>query len=170
MPISFNFYLINRSINSININLANLWKSNMLWTYVNSFSNMLIHFGYWFLNRRLWNFDVGTVRLPLKGWKPFFPADIYRSKTTMETPEQCEICSRLTIKIPEQYKWRCSGVFIVNLEEIPHILVFSFLTLNKLNARWVSSLQILTPCSVKQKFPYATTLYNTFLLLNLGFI
>ena len=39
-----------------------------------------------------------------------------------------EICSKLTIKIPER---RRSGVFIVNLEQILHMfLVFRLLTLN----------------------------------------
>ena len=43
----------------------------------------------------------------------------------------CEICSNLTIKIPERRRRR-SGVFIVNFEHILHIvLVFPFLTLHK---------------------------------------
>ena len=44
----------------------------------------------------------------------------------------CEICSKLTIKIPEWRQWRRSGVFIVNFEQILYIfLVFLFLNLNK---------------------------------------
>ena len=43
----------------------------------------------------------------------------------------CEICSKLTIKTVE-LGWRCSLVFIINLEHISHIfLVFVFLTLNR---------------------------------------
>ena len=47
----------------------------------------------------------------------------------METPEECEeICSKSTIKIPD----RRSSVFIVNFEQILHIvLVFPLFTLNK---------------------------------------
>ena len=46
----------------------------------------------------------------------------------------CEI-SMLTIKKPER---RYSGVFIVNLEQIPHIvLVFKLLTFKKVNVSWV---------------------------------
>ena len=41
---------------------------------------------------------------------------------------RCEICSKLTIKIPER---RCSGMFIVNFEHILHLVwVFLLLTLN----------------------------------------
>ena len=39
--------------------------------------------------------------------------------------KRCEICSKLTIKIPERRQWRRSGVFIVNFEHISHlVLVF----------------------------------------------
>ena len=44
----------------------------------------------------------------------------------------CEICSKLTIKTPERRHRRLSGVFIVNVEQISHVvLVFLLLTLNK---------------------------------------
>ena len=47
------------------------------------------------------------------------------------TRARCEICSRLTIKTPEQCRHRC-GVFIVNLEHISHLfLVFPLLTLSR---------------------------------------
>ena len=43
---------------------------------------------------------------------------------------RCEICSELTVKTPEQRQWRRSGVFIVNFENISHlVLVFLLLTL-----------------------------------------
>ena len=43
----------------------------------------------------------------------------------------CEICSELTIKIPERRRWRRSGIFIVNFEHILHPgLVFLLLTLS----------------------------------------
>ena len=44
----------------------------------------------------------------------------------------CKICSKLITKTPEQHHWRHSGVFIVNFEQISHIiLMFPLLTLNK---------------------------------------
>ena len=40
----------------------------------------------------------------------------------------CEICSKLTIKIPEQSQFR-SDIFIINFEVILHIvLIFPFLS------------------------------------------
>ena len=46
------------------------------------------------------------------------------------TKRKCEICSKLTIKTPERRQWRRSGVFIVNFEQISHlVLVFLLLTL-----------------------------------------
>ena len=58
------------------------------------------------------------------------------SKLTIETLEQGlgtrKICSKLTIKIPEQPQWRRSGIFIVNFEHVSHlVLVFLLLTLNR---------------------------------------
>ena len=47
------------------------------------------------------------------------------------TRTRCEICLKLTIKIPKQRHWRCSDIFIVNFEHISHlVLVFPLLTLN----------------------------------------
>ena len=52
------------------------------------------------------------------------------SKLAKETLEESEICSKL-IKTPERRQWRRSGVFIVNFEQISHlVLVFLLLTLN----------------------------------------
>ena len=43
----------------------------------------------------------------------------------------CEIRSKLKIKTLERRQWRLSGVFIVNFEQILHlVLVFILLTLN----------------------------------------
>ena len=48
------------------------------------------------------------------------------------TRTRCEICSKLTIKIPERRQWRHSGIFIVNFEHISHlVLVFLLLTLSR---------------------------------------
>ena len=46
------------------------------------------------------------------------------------TRTRCEICSKLTMKIPERCHWR-PGIFIVNFEHISHlVLVFLLLILN----------------------------------------
>ena len=60
------------------------------------------------------------------------PAGIYLLKVNNgSTRTRCEICSKLTIKIPERRHWRRSGIFIVNFEHISHlVLVFLLLTLN----------------------------------------
>ena len=48
------------------------------------------------------------------------------------TRTRCELCSKITIKTPEQLHWRRSGVFIVNFEHISHlVLVFLLLTLTR---------------------------------------
>ena len=48
------------------------------------------------------------------------------------TRKRCEICSKLTIKIPERRDWCPSVVFIVNFEHIAHLfLMFQLLNLNK---------------------------------------
>ena len=36
-----------------------------------------------------------------------------------------EICSKLTIKIPERSQWRRSGIFIVNFEHISHLVLLT---------------------------------------------
>ena len=46
------------------------------------------------------------------------------------TRTRCEICSQLTINIPERRYLRSSGVFVVNSEHISH-LVFLLLTLSR---------------------------------------
>ena len=59
------------------------------------------------------------------------PAGIYPLKfNNKNTRTKCEICSKLTIKTPERRHWRRSGVFIINLEHISHlVLMFLLLTL-----------------------------------------
>ena len=53
-----------------------------------------------------------------------FPAGIYLLKVSnRNTRASCEICSKLTIKIPERRHWRCSGIFIVYLEHISHLVL-----------------------------------------------
>ena len=51
------------------------------------------------------------------------------------TRTMCEICSELTIKIPEQPQWRRSGIFIVKFQHISHLLlVFFIVNFEQLNA------------------------------------
>ena len=59
------------------------------------------------------------------------PAGIYLLKVNNRNTRTCEICSKLTIKIPERRQRRRSSIFIVNFEHISHlVLVFLLLTLN----------------------------------------
>ena len=54
------------------------------------------------------------------------PVDYSRNTRT-----RCEIYLKLT-KTPEPRHWRLAGVFIVNFEHIPHlVLVFLLLTLSR---------------------------------------
>ena len=62
-----------------------------------------------------------------------YPTNMYLFKVKYRnTRSRCKICSKLTIKTPERHHLRRSGIFIVNFEHIPHILlVFLLLTLNE---------------------------------------
>ena len=61
-----------------------------------------------------------------------FPPNIYLLKVNNRIIRLVSnICSKSTIKTPEQIYWRRSGVF-TNSEQISHmVLVFTLLTLNK---------------------------------------
>ena len=67
------------------------------------------------------------------------PAGIYLLKDNdRNTRTRCKIRSKLTIKTPERRQWRLSGVFIVNFEHIPYlVLVFLLLTLNMYLPDWI---------------------------------
>ena len=59
------------------------------------------------------------------------PAFYLLKVNNKNTRTKCEICSKLTIKIPERGRRR-SGVFIVNFGHISHfVLVFLLLTLSR---------------------------------------
>ena len=62
-----------------------------------------------------------------------YPAGNYMLKiNNRNTRTRCVICSKLTIKTPEQYQWCRSGFFIGNFEHISRlILLFLLLTLNR---------------------------------------
>ena len=59
------------------------------------------------------------------------PASIFLVKVNnRNTRTRCEICSKLTIKIPERCHCRRSGDFVVNFEHFSDLdLVFLLLTL-----------------------------------------
>ena len=61
-----------------------------------------------------------------------FPANIYLLKVNNRyTRTRSEICSKLTIKIPERRQWRRAGIFFFSFEHISRlVLVFLLLTLN----------------------------------------
>ena len=53
-----------------------------------------------------------------------FLASMYLFKVSnTNTRKMCEICSELTIKTPEWRQWRRSSVFIVNFEQISHVVM-----------------------------------------------
>ena len=61
-----------------------------------------------------------------------YPASIYLLKVNnRNTRTRWKICSKLTIKTPEQNRWHHFDVFIVNFEDVFHFaLVFLLLTLS----------------------------------------
>ena len=69
------------------------------------------------------------------------PADIYLLKVhNRNIRKRCEICSKLTIKIPERRQWRRSGIFIVNFEHISHLFSsISIVNFEHVIAGWDSS-------------------------------
>ena len=75
---------------------------------------------------------IFTHHLRKKCFKYCYPAGIYLLKVNNEnTRTRHKICLKLTIKAPERFHWRGSGVFIVNFEHISHlVLVFLLLALN----------------------------------------
>ena len=75
-----------------------------------------------------------------------FPASIYMLKVNNgATAAMREICSTLTKNTPELHQWGRCASFIVNFEQMPHIvLLFRLLTLNKLMlAGWTWFISIL---------------------------
>ena len=76
---------------------------------------------------------VKLMLLILKQYLLSIPAGIYLLKVNNKNIRtMCEICSKLTIKIPERHHWGRSGIFIVNFEHISDVaLVFLLLTLRR---------------------------------------
>ena len=103
---------------------------------INSF--ITICKSYWLWWCTLWSTNAVLVNMgTIKGisWMKLqnkFPASIYLLKVNnTSTRTRCKICSKLTIKTPEQIRHH-SDVFIVNFEHISHfVLLFLLLTLNR---------------------------------------
>ena len=70
-----------------------------------------------------------------------YPANIYLLKVNYKnTKKKCEICSKLTIEIPELHHWCLSDVFIVNLQHVSHnFFSVSIIDFEQVNARWIST-------------------------------
>ena len=52
----------------------------------------------------------------------------------------CEICSKLTIKIPERRQSRRSSIFVVNFEHILHLFSsVSIVDFEQVNVSWAGS-------------------------------
>ena len=70
-----------------------------------------------------------------------YPAGIYMLQVNnRNTRTRCEICSKLTIKIPERRQWHRSGAFIFNFEHISHFTTCSSVSIVNLEhviASWV---------------------------------
>ena len=49
------------------------------------------------------------------------------------------ICSKLTVKTPECYRCRRSGVFIFNFKQIPHCSGVSIVDFERVNPGWVET-------------------------------
>ena len=82
----------------------------------------------------LFNFNTCSFKILMYSFKYFREMikriklinlhDIYLCKVKIKnTRRMCEICSNIWIKTRERCQWRCSGVFIVNFEQISHIVV-----------------------------------------------
>ena len=73
----------------------------------------------------------GKWQLVTGNFKTTYLDGIYLLKVNNRNSRtRCEICSELTIKTPETWYWRRSGIFIVNSGHISHLaLVILLLTL-----------------------------------------
>ena len=82
----------------------------------------------------LFTITINILKIKASFWLIFlYPPDIYLIEVNNgNTRTVCKICSKLTIKTPEWSQWRRVGVFVVNFQQILHIvLVFALLILNK---------------------------------------
>ena len=69
--------------------------------------------------------------------KEGYQADIYLLKVNnRNTRTRCEICSKLTIKIPERRQCRRSGIFILNFTYFTPCSSVSIVKFEQVNAGW----------------------------------
>ena len=91
----------------------------------------------WFLSKLILNLNNSYIVFRyLPKWTLVFariPAGNYMFKVhSKNSRTKFEICSKLTIKIPERRQWCRSGIFVVNFERISHlVLLFLLLTLSR---------------------------------------
>ena len=69
-----------------------------------------------------WNRLIGHV-VVLQAYMMYTGDICFFKVSNRKTRKRSEICSKLTIKTPERCHWPHSGVFIVNLEHISHLLL-----------------------------------------------
>ena len=106
---------------------SKFWKLEVL----QILGNLKINFWRFFMKTFYFSARVFHVWLcPCCAPPGSFPANIYLFKvSSRNTRKKCEVCSKLTKRIPRQYR---SGVFIVNFKNISHFfLVFLWLTVNR---------------------------------------
>ena len=83
----------------------------------------------------------GVNHISLK-WRGNVPANIYLFKVNIKNNrsarKRCEICSKLTIKTPEQHQRHRSGVLLLTSNIFQ---TFIFFTLSKILFAWVADAQ-----------------------------
>ena len=88
-----------------------------------------------------------SERKKSKGLSPDFafninPAGNYMFKVdNRNTRTKCGICSKLTLKTPEQRHWRRSDAFIVIFEHISHLVLVFIVNFEQVNAGWGANLR-----------------------------
>ena len=121
---------------SVKLKLENLWINvkgflKFSWGKKWSLTKLSIFTFYLESKTKFWWNSISIQYHKLVSWF-LCPAVIYVLKANYKnTRARCEICSKLTIKTPEQRQWCRSGVFVVNFEHISQLLlVFLLVTLN----------------------------------------
>ena len=109
----------------VELNSLSEFASNSL-VFINSF---LFYFSFVLFDKK----QVKVSHIPVTLARGSYPVGNYMFKVNdRNTRTRCEICSKLTIKIPERRHWCRSGIFIVNFEHISHpVLLFLSLTLSR---------------------------------------
>ena len=104
---------------------------------VNGLSKFLI-------TSRLINNSLTLTLLLIPTLYPNPPGNYMFKVNNINTRTKGEICSKLTIKTPERRHWRCSGLFIVNLEHSTPFFIVFIIYFEHGNVCWVSFYCFLT--------------------------